>query len=111
MATSILTPENFLYVADFGTARLKINPTDSDVEVFERIIPFNATSSSLPLFNRIPGVFPPNKIGEHNLPQYSIPTGSLYQALAFPRGTISAGSSPKEDDFPQAVGRVELPSI
>ncbi|WP_441236500.1 hypothetical protein [Bradyrhizobium sp. 930_D9_N1_4] len=111
MAMSILTPDKLLYVADMSSAKLLIEPNEDtgDVEVFERIIPFDATGSQLPDFNKIPGVFPPKEIGEHSV--NSIPAGSLYQALAFRRGQISAGSQPSDDDFPLAVGRVELPSI
>ncbi|CAN7261207.1 hypothetical protein LJR220_001160 [Bradyrhizobium sp. LjRoot220] len=111
MAKSILAADKFVYVADNTAAKLKIDPDDDtgDVEVFERIIPFDATGSNLPDFDKVPGVFPPNESGEHSV--NSIPPGSLYQALAFRRGNISDGSSPQEDDFPLAVGRVELPSI
>lgn len=111
MALSILSAENFLNVADLSTVRLTVKPTDEtgDVELFERIIPFDATASNRPPFKKVQGkIFPKNEDGAHVL--NPVTSGSLYQALAFSRGLVS-GVTPDDSELSSAVGRVELPCI
>ncbi|MFO1135566.1 MAG: hypothetical protein U1E30_10310 [Rhodoblastus sp.] len=110
MQLSILTPVNDVYVAHSSTADIQIRPTDEigDVELFERVIPFDVSASTLPPFKRVPVIYRPPGVGHHRT---AVPIGSMYQAVAFPRGIISSTSLPVEADFMSAVGRIELPSI
>jgi len=110
MASSILTPMDFLYVADQSAAKVWVKPDDRarDVEVFQRVIPFDATGSSQPAFKKVPGIFTSGETRELSCP---VLAGSLYQALAFPRDSIPQGSLPARRDFPRAIGRVELPAF
>ena len=110
MSKSILTTDNFVYCLNGGAGKLILTPDDTtgDVLLFHRTIPFNPPAT-LPNFTKVPGVFPPNEVGEWDVT--GVPLGSLFQALSVSTFGDWRHRAAKAEDYPEAVGRVELPSI